>query len=93
VLPGWFGGGPADYQLVEREVDGLPKVSIVVSPRIGELDETAVARAVLDALASGPSYRNMMATFWREGETLRVERREPHQTGQAKILPLHIVRG
>jgi hypothetical protein len=92
VLPQCFGGGPADYQLVEREVDGLPKISIVVSPRIGAVDETAVARAVLDALGSGPSYRGMMASLWRDGGTVQVERREPHQTGQSKILPLHILR-
>jgi hypothetical protein len=92
ILPGRFGGGPADYQLVEQEVDGLPKVSVVVSPRIGPVDDTAVASTVLEALGSGPGYRDMMARLWRDGDTLRVERREPHQTGQAKILPLHVLR-
>ena len=31
LLPQRFGGGPADYQLVEEEVGGLPKVSLVVA--------------------------------------------------------------
>jgi hypothetical protein len=92
VLPERFGGGPADYQLVEREVGGLPKVAIVVSPRVGDIDERAVVRAVLQTLGSGPAYRGMMAEIWRDGETVRVERREPHQTVAAKILPLHIMR-
>jgi hypothetical protein len=92
VLPGRFGGGPADYQLVESEVGGLPKVSLLVSPRVGAIDEAEVTRTVLEALGSGPGYRDMMATLWRDGDTLRIERREPHETGQAKILPLQIVR-
>jgi hypothetical protein len=92
VLPGRFGGGPADYQLVESEVGGLPKVSLLVSPRVGAIDEVEVARTVLETLGSGPGYRDMMATLWRDGDTLRIERREPYETGQAKILPLQIVR-
>jgi hypothetical protein len=43
VLPAQFGGGPTDYQFVEVERDGLPRVDLLVSPRLGELDERAVA--------------------------------------------------
>jgi len=46
VLPSRFGGGPPDYQLVEEEVDGLPKVSVYVSPRLGDIDEAAVVETV-----------------------------------------------
>jgi hypothetical protein len=35
----------------------------------------------------------MMAGIWAEGETLRVERREPYATSSAKILPLHVLDG
>ena len=31
----------------------------------------------------------MMAEIWRQGQTLRVVRKEPFSTGVAKILPLH----
>ena len=93
VLPSRFGGSATDYQLVEQEVDGLPKVSILVSPRIGALDDAEVIRAVLDALGSGPGFRGMMAGIWSEGETLRVERREPYATSSAKILSLHVLDG
>lgn len=92
VLPARFGGGPADYQLLEEEVDGLPKVSVVVSPRVGEVDDAAVVRAVLESLGSGPAYRGMMASLWRTGDTLRVVRREPYATSTAKILALHVDR-
>jgi hypothetical protein len=34
----------------------------------------------------------MMADLWRDGQTLRVVRREPFITGAAKILPIHILK-
>jgi hypothetical protein len=92
TLPARFGGAPTDYQLVEEEEAGIPKVSIVVSPRVGELDEAAVIDTVLVALSSGPAYKRMMASVWQSGDTLKVVRREPHATATAKILPLHLVR-
>lgn len=92
TLPARFGGAPTDYQLVEEERDGLPEVVIVVSPRVGAVDEGALVAAVLDGVRRGPAYHRMMAGFWRDGETLRVVRREPHSTHSAKILPLHLLR-
>jgi hypothetical protein len=92
ALPARFGGAPTDYQLVEEEEAGVPRVSIVVSPRVGELDESALITTVLDALASGPAYKQMMASVWQSGDTLKVVRREPHATAHAKILPLHLLR-
>jgi hypothetical protein len=92
TLPARFGGAPTDYQLVEEEQNGLPTVAIVVSPRVGELDEGAVVAVVLDSVRVGPAYHRMMAGFWQDGETLRVVRREPHSTHSAKVLPLHLLR-
>jgi hypothetical protein len=91
-LPARFGGAPTDYQLVEEEDAGIPRVSIVVSPRVGEVDEAALIGTVLTALGSGPAYKRMMASVWQSGDTLKVVRREPHATAHAKILPLHLVR-
>jgi hypothetical protein len=93
TLPAAFGGAPTDYQLVEEEQDGLPRIAIVVSPRVGEVDEHALIATVLEAVREGPAYHRMMAGFWRDGDTLRVARREPHATHSAKILPLHLLRG
>jgi hypothetical protein len=92
VLPNRFGGGPPDYQLVEEEVDGLPKVSIFVNPRLGALDEDAIVRTVVEGLGSGPAYKDMMATFWDTGHTLRVVRQEPYATSTGKVAPFHITR-
>jgi hypothetical protein len=91
VLPARFGGHPTDYQLVEEEDSGLPRVSIVASPRLGPIDETALVAAVLDFLASLPA-GELMASQWRQGRTLGVARRDPYATRAAKILPLHVLR-
>lgn len=92
VLPGRFGGAPGDYQFVEAEIDGLTRVSIVVSPRVGGVDARAVAAAVLDALGARSAPDRMMASFWRDGDTLRVMRREPFMTRSGKVLTLHVAK-
>ena len=93
VLPGRFGGSPTDYQLVEEEVDGLPKVTVVVRPEVGPLEDGGVIETVLSHLGSEPRNR-LMAEVWREGDTLRVARREPHRTRPAgKILSLAVRNG
>ncbi len=89
VLPARFGGAPTDYQLVEEEVEGLPRVSVVVRPRIGEVTDSEVLAAVFGFLREKQQNR-LMADFWAQGETLRVVRREPHLTPAGKILPLHL---
>lgn len=91
VLPGAFGGSPADYQLVEAEQEGLSKVSLLVSPRVGALDDERVVRTTLDFLRSHSAGHRLMADFWEQGRTLQVVRREPYITQAGKILPLHIL--
>jgi hypothetical protein len=93
VLPTRYGGSPEDYQLVEEEgADGLPHVTLVASPRLGELDDEKVIETVLGHLAGeGPAPR-MMADVWRGGSAVRVARREPHLTSGGKVLPLHLLR-
>jgi hypothetical protein len=95
VLPARFGGHPTDYQFVEEEEHGLSRVSLVVSPRVGALDEPRVVSAVLELLGSPPRTtggHGLMADYWRGARTLRVVRREPYATAAAKILPLHVIR-
>ena len=89
VLPGRFGGAATDYQLVEEEVRGLPKLSVVIGPRIGEVVDIEVLSEVLGFLRQKPRNR-LMADFWAQGDTLRVVRREPQLTPAGKILPLHL---
>jgi len=89
VLPGRFGGHPTDYQLVEEEEGGLPKVNIVVSPRVGDVDENDLVNTMLKALEPYPG-GDVMSGQWLQSGTLRVIRTEPYTTASAKILPLHI---
>ncbi len=91
ILPNRFGGHPTDYQLVEEEEGGLPKVNIVVNPSVRNVIEDAVVNTVLQSLRAYPG-GDVMSDQWLQGRTLRVVRREPYTTASAKILPLHISR-
>lgn len=71
---------------------GLTKVSVVVSPRVGAVDDADIVATVLGALRSGPAYKGMMSEIWRGGDTLRVIRREPYATPSSKVLSLHVLR-
>ncbi len=55
ALPERLGGNLADYQLVEEQTDTLPRVSVLVSPAVGELEEGEIVRAVLESLSSRPT--------------------------------------
>jgi hypothetical protein len=93
VLPARFGGGPTDWQLVEEEdAQGLPKVVILCSPRLGPLDEPAVVACALETLDRRTRGAYGMAERWTSAGTLRLERREPVATGASKILALHVVK-
>lgn len=89
VLPNRLGGNPTDYQFAEEEVDGLPRVNIIISPRVGPVDEKTAIETVVNSLESYPG-GEIMIRQWRQGNTLRLVRREPYATSSAKILPLHI---
>jgi|RhiMethySRZTD1v2_1073278.scaffolds.fasta_scaffold46084_3 hypothetical protein len=89
VLPKAFGGAPTDYQLVEAEEDGITRILVVAHPALGALDESAVVQCVLETLRHYPG-GSAMTEHWRQGETLKLVRREPYQTASAKILPLHL---
>jgi hypothetical protein len=93
VLPGSFGGSPTDYQLVEEETpEGLPRVRLVVSPRVGDLDERAVVARVVDFLNHLPGAGGAFGERWRDGQTLSIVRREPYATSASKVLALHTMK-
>jgi len=93
VLPARFGGGPTDYQLLEEEApDGQPDLQLLVEPALGPLDPDAVTDAFLGALGGGSGVERVMATQWRQGRFLRVQRRAPLLTASGKVLHLHVER-
>jgi len=64
----------------------VTRVSLIISPRLGNINEAQVVEkgpAIFWGLTAAVS--RMMANYWREGETLRVERREPTRPDPAKI--------
>ena len=90
VLPYRFGGGPADYQLVEEECDdGRPSLRLLVHPRVNCCDLDAVGRAFLDAISAESEAAQVMGLLWRDAQLLRVERRSPLATASGKVLHLH----
>jgi hypothetical protein len=85
-LPRRVGGAPTDYQLVESaSEDGLPRVTLVVHPRLGALDKERVLDTLVEALAPGDGGEHMMGLVFRQGASLTVERRPPHVGRSGKV--------
>jgi hypothetical protein len=86
-LPARFGGGPADYQLleVERE-DGGAGVVLRVHPRVGPLDEGVVRDAFLDAIGAGAGAERIMAAYWRAAGVPGIQRKPPLLSEKGKLL-------
>ena len=90
TLPARFGGGPADYQLVEDEgPDGRPRLQLLVHPSVGPIDSRAVAEAFLAAIGPAGGPAGIMAQVWRDAGLLTVERERPRTTASGKVLHLH----
>jgi hypothetical protein len=91
VLPTRFGGTGLDYQFIEDDEHGLPRVLLAVHPRLGPVAEREILNVALSHLSRVPGGR-LMADVWRDSGVLRLVRREPISTGALKLLPLHILR-
>jgi hypothetical protein len=86
VLPGRFGGGPTDYQVVEDEdVQGHPLIRLLVHPRLGAIDPKAAAETLLQAIGGGHGVERVVELAWRDGGIVRVERQAPLATETGKI--------
>ena len=90
TLPARFGGNATDYQLAEEEENGMTRVNLIISPRVGQVDEEAVLEAFFDGV-SFADWSRRMADMWRSNGTLKVQRREPYATRVGKILPLYVL--
>jgi hypothetical protein len=78
TLPGRFGGGPGDYQLVEDEASDGRRLRLLVHPGVGPVDPHAVAEAFVWALDA------RLATG-----LVTVERHVPLATTFGKTLHVH----
>jgi hypothetical protein len=94
TLPARFGGAATDFQLVETEQGGgSARTYLVVSPRIGPIDERELRAAFLDAVSGGGEAEAHMASIWYEAGSPEVRRREPIATPAGKVFPFHVIRG
>ncbi len=91
-LPARFGGGPGDYQLVEREGPGQTEMLLRVSPRVGVRSTTEVREYLLDRMRK--FYGGALASRdWRHTHGMRVEIAEPVSGATGKVLPLRVLGG
>jgi hypothetical protein len=88
-LPAQFGGGVADFQLVELEAGGQTEVHLRISPRVRASAE-AVRQCFLAALRheSGGAHA---AALWTHAQAMQVVEAEPIVGRTGKILPLHLL--
>src|SRR3990172_10719669 len=96
LLPGQFGGESTDYQLIEHEnAGGLTHLDLIVSPRVGPVDEKAVINTFIKSLKnaedSPESWAQSGTEMWTQADIIRVKRDNPIPTKRGKILPFHII--
>jgi hypothetical protein len=93
VLPARFGGTSADYQAIEEEGDhGILRLLLIVSPRVGPVDEDSVRETFLQGLGRDGKAWHAYAEMWRRAGTVHVKRQWPIPTKAGKILPFHLVK-
>ncbi len=91
VLPAKFGGSSTDYQLLEEEDEsGHTRLSLLISPEVGAIDENEVVETILSELGKGRDIRRLMSQVWSQAKMIRVRRMRPYTTARGKLLPLHI---
>src|SRR5262249_17736824 len=88
TLPARFGGDPTDYQLLEHEDhDGRTRLSMLVHPRVGAVDEKGVLACVEQMLP--PTGGWGCVEMHRALTPLCVHRAVPFVTRAGKLMPLH----
>jgi hypothetical protein len=91
VFPREFGGGPGDYQLVEEEDgNGQTRLTLVVHPQIGEVEEQRILAQLRTELAKRSRGDRFMTDVWAQAGTFRFKRAVPYASPRGKVLPLHI---
>ena len=93
VLPWRFGGRITDYQVVEQsDKHGISRITLIVSPHVGEIDEQEVVNTFLKELGSQSEMNMIFSKIWSQASSIQVERRLPHTTPAGKIFPFHLIK-
>jgi hypothetical protein len=89
TLPAEFGGSALDYQLIEEEDEnGFTRLTVVISPTVGPIDDAAVIERVLAEVAKDSPGADLAHAIWRDAGTLRVRREDPTWSTLGKLLSL-----
>lgn len=90
-LPGEFGGGPCDYQLLEEEgTAGRTRLTLRIHPRLGELDEERILAHFLAELGKADRNQQFVTGNWRKTGTFRVAREAPRTSPRGKMASVHL---
>jgi len=94
-LPELFGGRSTDYQLMEEEDKaGFTRLQLIISPRVGKVNEKAVLDKFLILLRSGEaspeSWAQSGVEMWRQSGAVQIRRSDPISTASGKVLPFHL---
>jgi hypothetical protein len=88
-----YGGGPADYQILEEQsAEGLPRYALVISPRVGILNESAAVEYFLAQLGGLRPINRFMANQWAQLGVVEVLRQDPVVGLRGKVLPYQTLR-
>ncbi|MFP4014258.1 MAG: hypothetical protein ACLFVQ_09255 [Chitinispirillaceae bacterium] len=95
-LPERFGGQSTDFQLVEEEDEkGFNRMRLLVSPRLGAIDENAIVSSFIEMLKksenSPESWAQSGSVMWDQARVIRIKRDYPVSTPSGKILPFHLL--
>lgn len=96
-LPEKFGGRSTDYQLVEEEgVRGFTQLQLLVSPRVGSVNESEVLGAFMGLLKtaedSPESWAQSGTEMWKQSKIVKIKRGFPVPTASGKILPFCLLK-
>jgi hypothetical protein len=93
-LPETFGGKSTDYQLVEGEDGrGLTELRLLVSPRVGELQNEQVLEKFLGLMGQRAEARGWAQSgveMWKQSGSVRIVRSSPISTAGGKIFPFYL---
>jgi len=93
VLPRKYGGTPTDYQLLEEEDSrGQTRLSLIVSPAVGEVDEKDIVNTLLFEVHGDNQGGRLTASLWSQAEAIRVKRMHPISRS-GKIVTMELKKG
>jgi hypothetical protein len=91
MLPREFGGGIGDYQILEEEdEEGRSRLTLLVHPQVGALDEGSLRSRFVEELAKTSKGT---ARLWQSRDTVRVRRDVPLGSMRGKVLPMRRATG